>query len=377
MIRRFMLVLTMITALMLSACSIDGPAGSSPSGQPAPSSNDGMTESETLEEEELFGIQLLRTETETPEGLGNSITNLRDLGMIAGDDRQLYTLEYWVQASGEKKAGNQIYVSDASGKRCLTSEKSIRGYLNLTDKALYYVCDRGICKIDRESERVQEVISVGDIGYMLVVGEQIYYVISDALYSFDLNTGQQKEIAPLVSRGYLDYAQGQVYFCTGFEIPPGVEAIDIKKESSLCALKEDGSIETLYSFDMAERHVLKVMDADTVLCASLKEKGVPGPDKYDLLMLNLKENTEKVLISNLIPNIFALNGEQLIVEVWETSVSTHWLIDLKDGSARKLPDWGIGDLNFASDRLFLVNVATGKISELFRKNDQFFAEPLP
>ena len=77
---------------------------------------------------ETPAIECLRFETAALSGLGNSISNLRNWGLIAGDDCQLYTVEYWARDSEEKRMGIQIYVEDSSGKRCLTNENVVIGY---------------------------------------------------------------------------------------------------------------------------------------------------------------------------------------------------------------------------------------------------------
>lgn len=359
MLRRVILLLILIISVILNGCT----------NTDLTSAVSGDSASESKDTEEKTGIQLLRFETADLAGLGNSISNLSSLGLIAGDNKQLYTLEYWELDSGDKRAGMQIYVSDAAGRRCLTNENDIVGYLNLTDSAVYYVNSSGISMIDRSSETVQEVVSVKNVSGLLLVKSKLYFIASDALYSFDLDTQRQTEIAPSVMRGYLDFAENQLFFCTGTDME--------KRESSLCVLKADGGIETLYSFNTLQLQPVKMLDVDTLICASVVKENPTGPDRYNLILLNMRENTQRILVSNYSPASFALNGDQLIAGSGGYQIETYWLIDLKEGSVYKLPNWGVGALNFAADRLFAVNVMDVTCKELIRKNDQFYAEPMP
>ena len=283
---------------------------------------------------------------------------------MAGDQDQLYTIEYWEKDSEAKRAGMQIYVSDAKGKRCLTNETDVVGYLNLTDSSVFYVNSRGINMIERKHETVKEVVSISDASYLLLAQKTLYYFASGSLFAYDLDSEQQVKIASGVLEGYLDYSEEQLYYCTNID-PETMQ-------STLCTLKKGGDIETVYSFNALHLVPYKMIDAGTLLCAMHTQEGQTDTPQYSLVLLSLRDNTQHVLLPNFVLSSYAQNGDQVIAGTGTNAVDVYWLIELKNGSAKKLPAWGTGALNFTANRLFAVNVVDVKVKELFRKNDQFY-----
>lgn len=314
------------------------------------------------------GIHTLRFETAEPEELGNSVSNLMVLGLVVGDAKQLYTVEYWPRNLEWKKEGMQIYVSDNDGKRCLTNEDNIVGYLNITDSAVYYVDGDGIAMIERNSETVKQVVSTKEVSFLLVVKNKMYYIDTGVLYSFDLDSNRKKRIASPVVGSYLDYEEGRLFFC--------LRSKDIREQkTTLCALMSESVIEKIYAFDESRLRPCKIINANTLICYDRVKEDPQTGDQYELIVLDLQNNTKRVLVSDYNFS-FMKNGEQIIAGSGRGEERTHFLINLIDGTARMIPDWGGGALNATADRLFAVNVVDVKIRELRINNDQFSTEPL-
>ena len=318
--------------------------------------------------EENLTIKDLHFETAKPPELGNSIFNLRHLGLVAGDSNQLYTLEYWPQDLDGNQEGMQIYVSDVAGRRCLTNEDNIVGYLNLTDSALYYVNGRGIVKIDRGSEITKQVVSAGEISFLLAVGNKLYFINGNTLYSYDVETKSKKRITSPVEAGYLDYEEGTIYYCTAIDRYEG--------SASLCAVRPDGSVKTIYCYNAKQSGPIKVIDSDTFVF-EIKVQDYPPAEQRELALINLREKTQKTILTDYRHYGIMGNGKQLVAGVGRNDNQAWWLIDLNREAKGKLPDWNGGALNFVADRLFAVNVVNVTVEELTIKNDQFYSTLMP
>ena len=313
-------------------------------------------------------INRLRLETEKKDGLGNSVSNLHYLGLIVGDFRQLYTVEYWEKDTTENRAGMQIYVSDEAGKRCLTNENDIVGYLNLTDTTLYYVNGRGISMIERSTEAVQEVIAMEAISFLLLAENCLYYIAEETLYEYNLEKQSQREIATGVWEGYLDYEDKQLFFCADLDIE--------NLSASFCRIKNDKVAEVVAPIDLSRILPYKMIDGNTLLCAEKDSSSSEIQDRYKLVLLTLENNTTHVLIDNVTIGSFVQNGNQVIVGTGLNEVNKRWLIHLDNKEAEEIPTWGEGTLNFTANRLFAVNIIDVSHKELTIEKDQFFSKPL-
>ena len=127
----------------------------------------------------IFGGNQDELMSKTEHIYGNSQTNIKNEGIIAGDNEYIY----YAGQTGLKYAIKKRNLQTGKVTDLITSNSSIN-YINLYNNEVYYLTDYSIYKISKNSEDRQVVIE--DVNSFTIVDDYIFYVKKNGSYNGNL-----------------------------------------------------------------------------------------------------------------------------------------------------------------------------------------------